>query len=116
MRLVSVREPHPSVVAAVEALKLLGFNPALMGGEAHNLQAQERLRDEDRALLHQALLGVNSHYFKRLARSGDAYVSKGEFEAWLAVQDDASLAHTLKILGVLCQSKAYLYWCGDRVE
>jgi len=113
MRLILTREPHPAIVEAVEAMKRLGFNPALMGSRGYNQRALGGLGEGERELLRQALLGVSSQYYKRLSRKGDAYVRSGDFELWLSAQDDASLAHTLKTLSILNQAKAYLYWCSD---
>ncbi|MFH2111045.1 MAG: GNAT family N-acetyltransferase [Candidatus Bathyarchaeota archaeon] len=113
MKLMLTREPHPSIPEAVEALRRLGFNPALMGSKTHNLKVLKKRGSEERAQVSQVLLGVANSYYKRLARKRTAYVKRDEFEAWLKVQDDASLAYTLKNLSILNQTKAYLYWCKD---
>jgi ABC-type ATPase with predicted acetyltransferase domain len=115
MKLIATREPHPTIVEAVEALRRLGFNPALMGGRAYNGRVLAGLGMGERKMLREALLGVASQYYKRLSRKGDAYVKQGDFGTWLRAQDDASLARTLRILSILNQTKAYLYWCGDWV-
>jgi hypothetical protein len=113
MRLIMTREPHPAIAGAVEALSRLGFNPALMGSRGYNERALGGLGEGERELLRRALLGVPSQYYKRLSRKGDAYVRSQEFEPWLRAQDDGSLAHALKTLSILNQTKAYLYWCRD---
>jgi hypothetical protein len=113
MRLILTREPHETVTMAVEAMKRLGFNPALMGSRGYNQRVLGGLGEDEGELLRRALLGVTSQYYKRLSRKGDAYVRSLDFEAWLKAQDDASLAHTLKTLSILNQTKAYLYWCRD---
>ena len=113
MRLIMTREPHPAIAGAVEALSRLGFNPALMGSRGYNERVLGGLGEGERELLRRALLGVPSQYYKRLSRKGDAYVRSQEFEPWLRAQDDGSLAHALKTLNILNQTKAYLYWCRD---
>ena len=74
----------------MDRLKKLGFNPAL--------------------------LGVDRHYYRRLARAQTPYLNKTGFVEWLRDADAGSLAWSLQILGVLAQTKAYLYWCRDWEE
>jgi len=38
---------------------------------------------------------------------------EAEFTAWLGAADAVSIGWSLQVLGVLSQSKAYLYWCRD---
>jgi len=113
MRKVLVKEPSPRIVEAVETLKGLGFNPSLLGSKGHNLRVLKDLGPDGVAAVHEALLRVDGHYRRRLARVSDPYLRKTDFKEWLAAADTESLAWSLQILGVLSQTKAYLYWCRD---
>ena len=44
------------------------------------------------------------------------YLEKAAFMEWLAASDAVSLGWSLQVLGILSQTKAYLYWCRDRGE
>lgn len=76
----------------------------------------EGLDGEGLGSLREVLLGVGAVYYKRLARTGRAYLRRGEFEGWLEGQPIGSLARSLAVLSALNQSKAYLYWCRDWLE
>ena len=87
-----------------------------MPSRSHNERKIGSLDAEGLAAFHGALLGVGSHYYRRLARVKAPYMRKMEFGEWLGAADAGSLAWSLQILGVLSQTKAYLYWCRDWVE
>ena len=113
MRKILVKEPTEKIVEAVERLKALGFNPALLASRSYNERKLSSLGAEGLAAVHEALLGVDRHYYRRLARAQTIYLKKTDFNEWLAAADAGSLAWSLQILGVLSQTKAYLYWCRD---
>ncbi len=113
MRKMLIKKPSPKIVEAVETLKGLGFNPALLGSKGHNLRVLKGLGPDGLAAVHEALLCVEGHYRRRLARVSDPYLKKTDFMEWLKAADTGSLAWSLQILGVLSQTKAYLYWCRD---
>jgi len=71
------------------------------------------LSPEGLAAVHEALLGVDRHYYRRLARAQAPYLNKTGFVEWLSAADTVSLAWSLQILSILAQTKAYLYWCRD---
>ena len=116
MKKVLVKEPSGKIVKAVESLKAMGFNPALLGSKSHNERVLAGLGPEGLAAVHEALLGVEGHYRRRLARVSAPYLRKTDFKEWLEAADTESLAWSLQILGVLSQTKAYLYWCRDWME
>jgi len=115
MKLILKREPHPSISNAVEHLRELGFNPAMMSSIAYN---RRKLYEYEHRVgeVREALLNVGSNYYKRLMSSGMPYVRKAEFGEWLSKQPLARLGRCLTILNVLNQTKAYLYWCRDWVS
>ena len=113
MKKILVKEPTDKVVEAVETLKALGFNPPLLASRSYNERKLSSLGPEGLACVHEALLGVDRHYYRRLARAQAPYLNKTGFVEWLSAADAGSLAWSLQILGVLSQTKAYLYWCRD---
>ncbi len=116
MKKILVKEPTEKIVKTVDRLKALGFNPALLASRSYNERKLASLSSEGLAGVHEALLGVDGHYYRRLARVHKPYMKKAEFREWLAAAYTVSLAWSLQILGVLSQTKAYLYWCRDWEE
>ncbi len=116
MRLIQITEPHRSVVAAIDQLRGLGFDPVHMASKGYNLEVVGKLDRVQLDLLREMLLGVQTVYYKRLSRTGKPYLKKAEFRRWLEWQPPESLATTLTTLNTLGQTKAYLYWCRDLLE
>jgi len=113
MKLVSINEPPPSVLGAVEELRGLGFDPVRIASEAYNLEVLEELGEPGIVSVRDALSRVNSSYFKRISRKNKPYLRKAEYLSWLEVQGVESLARAIQTLNVLSQTKAYLYWSRD---
>ena len=113
MKKILVKEPTEKIVKAVERLKALGFNPPLLASRSYNERTLTSLGPEGLACVHEALLGVDRHYYRRLARAQTPYLKKMDFVEWLGGADTGSLAWSLQILSILAQTKAYLYWCRD---
>jgi ABC-type lipoprotein export system ATPase subunit/GNAT superfamily N-acetyltransferase len=110
MRLIRLNEPGESVLGVVERLRGLGFNPALLTSKAYN---ERRIGEVGLGPVREALGGLDSQYRKRVSRVNTPYMDKAAFAEWLAGADVASLGWGLQVLGVLAQTKAYLYWCND---
>ena len=113
MTLIKIKEPHPTVTEAVERLRRLGFNPALMGSLRRNEATLDALPGREK--VYEALMAVApGPYLRRLTRLKKMYVTRRMLRDWLPEQDDTSLARALKTLGVLAQTKAYLHWSSER--
>ena len=112
MKLIQVSEPHASITGAVENLRRLGFNPVLTASTRHNRETLNSLDEHQMETLKEALLGVGSLYYRRMARRGRPYLRKSEFKNWLDEQPSERLAQAITVLNTLGQTKAYLYWCG----
>ena len=112
MRRVLLAEPDVGVLGAVEALRGLGFNPAMLGSRAYSEVVLAGLGAVGRGALFDALCGLGGRYVRRLSRR-KGFMGAGEFREWLGGQGAGSLAWTLQILGTLAQAKVYLYWCRD---
>ena len=120
MKRIQETEPHPSVWRAVDRLHEMGFDPTMMASEAYNLRQLCELSDDAIDRVRETLLGVSTHYYKRLSRGGPgsslAYIRKAQMRDWLWEQPRESLAKSLRILSVLSETKVYLFWSRDWVE
>jgi len=116
MKKILVKEPTEKIVEAVNRLKALGFNPPLLASRSYNERTLTSLSSEGLAGVHEALLGVDRHYYRRLARVQTPYLKKTDFVKWIGSADTGSLAWSLQIISILAQTKAYLYWCRDWTE
>ena len=116
MKKVLVKEPTEKIVEAVDRLKTLGFNPVMLASRKYNERRLANLPPDELTGVKEALLHVDTHYYRRLARVQKPYLRKAEFVEWLRDADAESLAWTLQILCILSQTKAYLYWCRDWME
>jgi len=94
--LVQASPPKPSLIPA-----------SLRASRSYDERTLSSLGPEGLACVHEALLGVDGHYLRRLARVHAPYMRKTGFVEWLGGAD----AWSLRILCVLAQTKAYLYWC-----
>jgi ABC-type lipoprotein export system ATPase subunit/GNAT superfamily N-acetyltransferase len=110
MKLIRLNEPGETVLRVVEELRVLGFNPALLTSRAYG---EREIGEVGLEPVREALRGLDSQYRKRVARVNTPYMEKAAFKEWLGKADAASLGWGLQVLGVLAQTKAYLYWCRD---
>jgi len=88
----------------------------MMASKAYDLRRLKELTDTQVDQVRESLLGVNTHYYKRLMSSGHPYVRKAEMREWVAAQPRERFARSLAILSVLSETKVYLYWCRDWFE
>jgi GNAT superfamily N-acetyltransferase len=109
------KQPDSSVLEAIERLRGLGFNPAMLASESYSLRHLGELAPEQVDEVREILIDVGAHYYKRLI-SAHPYVSKAEFREWIWEQPRERLARCLSILSVLSETKVYLYWCRDWIE
>jgi len=110
MKLVRLNKPDDTVMEAVDALRALGFNPALLTSRSYN---ERKIGELGLDAVKMALHGLDTHCRKRVARVSNPYFKEAEFLEWLGAADAVSLGWSLQVLGVLAQDKAYLYWCRD---
>ncbi|MBN2336722.1 GNAT family N-acetyltransferase, partial [Candidatus Bathyarchaeota archaeon] len=113
MKKILVKEPTEKIVKAVDRLSMLGFNPAMLASRKYNERGLSKLTPDKLRDVKETLQRVDAHCYRRLARVHKPYLRKTEFVEWLRDADIESLAWTLQILGILSQTKVYLYWCRD---
>jgi ABC-type lipoprotein export system ATPase subunit/GNAT superfamily N-acetyltransferase len=109
MRLIHIHEPDESIRKAVRNLHNLGIHPAYLGNREYTAEFIQKL--DNIYDIYEALLCVKpGPYIRRLTRHKKPYVKRRELYEWFKTQTPKSLSHTLQTLGILNQSKAYLYW------
>lgn len=112
MTLIQVTPPPSTVTGAVERLRDLGFNPALISQPSHNYDTLRSLTPEAAERVREAILGTGAVYYRRII-GGRPYVGREETERWLTEQPPERLAKAIRNLAVLSQPKAYLHWSPD---
>jgi len=112
MRLVLFQEPGKEALNISSVLEELGFNVKLLGSESYILRVLERLspgklrrlRDVFAKNCHPRLMkeiSVNRH---------KAFATRAEYIAGLETADLVKLASLIRVVGLLMQVKAYLFW------
>jgi len=111
---IAERKPHKSILKAVAKLQKLGFNSVFLASKQMNLQMLEGMTPKQVAHGKQALLSVSNIYYKRLASSGQAFLTRRDFEKTLKTATLQKLAQMLSALSILNQKKMYLFWKNPR--
>jgi ABC-type lipoprotein export system ATPase subunit/GNAT superfamily N-acetyltransferase len=112
MRKVAVSQPDKRLLRSLAKLETLGFDTTYMSSHAYNLtklnknpatvsQVKDVLREFGRN---------NGIYRKRLCSVRQAIMSKEEYYAAVDAADIDKVAKMLRILCMLAQPKAYLFW------
>lgn len=114
MTKITERTPHKSIEKAVEQLQTLGFNPVFLASKQMNLQLLEKMTPKQVAQVKQILLSVSNIYYKRLASSGKAFLTRKDFHETLAKTTTEKLTQMLSALSVLNQTKIYLFWRNQK--
>jgi ABC-type lipoprotein export system ATPase subunit/GNAT superfamily N-acetyltransferase len=116
MKKILLTSPSGRVLKTIDQLRSLGFNPALLSSRQYNVRKLRELGEEKLAKFKDALIMVDTPFYRRLARLPIPYMKKALFIEWIEDQDIESLAWSLQNLAILAQSKAYLYWTTDWME
>jgi GNAT superfamily N-acetyltransferase len=116
MTKITERTPHKSIEKAVEQLQTLGFNPVFLASKQMNQQILEKMTSKQILQMKQALLSVSNIYYKRLASSGKAFLTRKDFHETLAKATMEKLAQMLSALSVLSQTKIYLFWKNPKYK
>ena len=115
MRKIAVSTPNRQMLRTLAELEQLGFDSTFLSSHAYNLRKLQL----DPALISKAedvlrKFGRNNGvYRRRLAQVRQPMLTREEFEAILDKADLDKLAKMLRILSILAQPKAYLFWRND---
>lgn len=112
MRKVTVQEPKQDVLRVARILESLGFELQLLGSKTHVIKKLEALSLENIEVLREAL-GRCGHprFRKEFAVSRHVpFGNSAEFKKCVLSADVAKLARLIHIVGMLLQTKVYLFW------
>lgn len=110
MRKIAEQLPARQVLRISEALSSLGFNLQLIGSEKYVMNRLENLSSEQLATLKEAFM-KNGH--PRLSKEfafHQPYGRKADYVEGVKNADLKKMVKLIKIVGVLLQSKVYLFW------
>ena len=90
----------------------LGFDLQLLGSERYVKAKLESLNNEQICRLKESFLGNKHPRFKRefAACSSQPYGKTSEYKEGIEKADSEKLARLIKIVGMLLQTKVYLFW------
>jgi GNAT superfamily N-acetyltransferase len=108
----AVQEPSKDDLTVAEALKSLGFNIELLGSQRYVLEKLEKLNNEQLRLLRSCLQRCGHPRFRKefAASRHVPYVNLAEFKKAIDNAESPKLTRLIKIVGMLLQSKVYLFW------
>ncbi|MEM3577594.1 MAG: GNAT family N-acetyltransferase [Candidatus Bathyarchaeia archaeon] len=110
MQKITESKPAKGVLWALEKLRSLGFNPAMLASTEQNLSVIRYAGKTRIIKILGALSEREASVRKRLMASGGAYPTHEEFKTKIREFSDESLAKALKTLSFLVQTKVYLFW------
>ncbi|MGD0072122.1 MAG: ABC transporter ATP-binding protein [Candidatus Bathyarchaeia archaeon] len=112
MRKVSVHEPPKEALGLAEALKGFGFDVQLLGSQRYVRGKLEGLSSEQVAELKEAFVRNGHQRFRKefAAMRHVPYGTTKLYRAGIESADLDKLAKLIRIVGVLLQTKVYLFW------
>jgi hypothetical protein len=110
MEKVMESKPNPNVLAAIEQLHDLGFNPIMLGSVNYNKQKIEEVSREKVESILIRFCRKEGALRKRLLSFHRVYPKQAEAEAKIKTASTELLAKTIKRLNFLAQTKVYLFW------
>ncbi len=116
MHKIAVQSPSMEAMRISDVLSLLGFNLQLLSSMSYVRKQLEFLTKEQLAMLKEAFI-KNAH--PRLMKGFEAcrhgvYCKKSEYIKGIKEADMLKMAKLIKIVGILLQSKVYLFWQFDK--
>jgi hypothetical protein len=112
MRKIAVQEPSQDVLRTAEALKNLDFNLEMLSSQRSVIEKLEGLNNEQLSLLRGCLQRCGHPRFRKefAASRHVPYVNLAEFKKAIDNAESPKLTRLIKIVGMLLQSKVYLFW------
>jgi hypothetical protein len=118
MRNVITKEPPEEALCMAEILKNLGFDLQLLGSQRYTRSKLEALNPEQLVALRNNFI-KNDHQRFRKEIATIRHVPYGTTKAFregIETADLEKLAKLVKIVGVLLQTKVYLFWSKDEIH
>jgi ABC-type transport system involved in cytochrome c biogenesis ATPase subunit len=116
MRRVTVQQPTKGLLRMARILECLGFELQLLGSRKHVADNLEALDEKNLRILREELAKCNHPRFRKefAASRHVPYGKQAEFKECIKKADPDKLAKLVKIVGMLLQTKVYLFWSHDR--
>jgi GNAT superfamily N-acetyltransferase len=102
--------PAKQVLRISEMLSSLGFNLRLLGSEKHVMDKLENLNSEQLAMLKEVFIKNGHPRLRKGFAPHQPYGRKAEYVEGVKNADSMKMAKLIKIVGLLLQSKVYLFW------
>jgi hypothetical protein len=110
MQKIMASKPNPNLLHTIEQLRVLGFNPVMLGSINYNVQ-KIRLAGKDRVRkILEELSRKGGVLRKRLMSLHRVYPKHEEFVEKMSTVNEKGLAAILKRINFLAQTKIYLFW------
>jgi hypothetical protein len=110
MRKIVEQQPTKQAVAIATTLSRMGFNVQLLGSQKYVTNRLENLNNEELVMLKAAFIKNGHPRLKREFAHHQPYGRKADYVKGLKNADLTKMAKLIKIVGVLLQSKVYLFW------
>ena len=112
MQRVAIQEPKQDIVRVSETPQNLGFELQLLSSQKYVLRKLENLKTNELGMVRHCLIRCGHPRFRK-EFAGSRHVPYGDsadFKEALEKADLAKLARLVRIVGMLLQTKFYLFW------
>jgi ABC-type transport system involved in cytochrome c biogenesis ATPase subunit/GNAT superfamily N-acetyltransferase len=107
----TVEQPPPKEALKIAGtLEKLGFNIQLLGSENYNLKKLQSLKPDDVEIIREAFIKYSCPRFMKSFGSPQPFGEKQEYTSKILNASLETMAHLIKICGMLLQTKVYLFW------
>ncbi len=110
MEKIAEQEPSRKVLNVSEVLSELGFNLQLLGSEKYVMNKLENLSSEQLAMLKEAFMKNGHPRLRKEFAFHQPYGRKADYVEGVRNADLKKMVKLIRIVGVLLQSKVYLFW------
>jgi ABC-type lipoprotein export system ATPase subunit len=115
MKKIAEQQTTESISKVSKVLLELGFDLRLLGSEHYVLQKIESLTAEQMSQLKETFIRSNHPRFKRefAVSRHQPYGKTTDYQIAIQNADSTKLAKLIKLVGMLLQTKVYLFWSSD---
>ena len=110
MKRIAEQEPNRKVLRISEVLSEFGFNLQLLGSEKYVMNRLENLSSEQSATLKEAFMKNGHPRLRKEFAFHQPYGRKADYVEGVKNADLKKMVKLIRIVGVLLQSKVYLFW------
>jgi hypothetical protein len=112
------QQPLPSILRIADLLVKLGFNLKLLGSEHYVLERVERLSVGEVEQVREAFIENKHPRFKKefAVSRHQPFGKTSDYVKCIENADSEKMAQITKLVGMLLQTKVYLFWSGIEEE